>query len=277
MSADTVAGGEVAAEEVGMLITTRGPIREIAFNRPERMNSVRPDRLAAAVDAVNEAAADPSVRVISLTGTGRAFCAGAALVFATEAEASAFIEHESTGMIDVMNALATAIVQAPKPVIAVVNGPAVGVGMSFALACDFAVASDAAFFKPGFEGIGLMPDGGGTVFFAAALGRSKALASILLGDRIAAQDALAAGLVARVWSDAEFRDRAEELLLQLASGSAPAAAAAKRAVNALALPTLAEGLAFEREYQQRLLRGADFAEGVAAFAQRRPPKFGGAG
>jgi enoyl-CoA hydratase len=266
-------GGTSADATAGVAISTRGGVREVAFDRPERMNSVRPDMLAIAVDAVAEAAEDPAVRVIALTGTGRAFCAGAALGFDSDAEAVAFIEHESTGMIDLMNALATTIVEAPKPVVAVVNGPAVGVGMSFALACDFAVASDAAFFKPGFEGIGLMPDGGGTVFFAAALGRSQALASILLGDRIPAQDALAAGLVARVWPDAEFRERAEELLQQLAAGSAPAAAAAKRAVNALTLPTLADALAFEREHQQRLLRGADFAEGVAAFAQRRAPRF----
>ena len=267
----SVAAGDLA--DSGIAVSTRGGVREIAFNRPERMNSVRPDMLAAAVAAVNEAAADPAVRVIALTGTGRAFCAGADLAFGTESEAAAFIHDDSTGMIDLMNALATSIVEAPKAVVAVVNGPAVGVGMSFALACDFAVASDAAFFKPGFEGIGLMPDGGGTVFFAAALGRSKALATILLGDRIQAIEALEAGLVARVWPERMFRERAEELLQQLAAGSAPAAAAAKRAVNTLALPSLVDGLAFEREHQQRLLRGADFAEGVAAFGQRRPPRF----
>lgn len=260
----------------GVRVQRRGPIAEIAFDRPERMNSIRLEVVEAALTAMQDAAADASVRVIALTGTGRAFCAGADLAIGGTDDLRTYIDDTSTAIIDTMNELASTIVAAPKPVVAVVNGPAVGVGMSFALACDLAVASDAAYFKPGFEGIGLMPDGGGTVFIAAALGRPRALASILLGDRIPAEDALAAGLVARVYPDAEFRERAEEMLLQLAAGSAPAAAAAKRAVNGLALPTLAEALAFERDQQQRLLRGADFAEGVAAFAQRRPPRFGAA-
>lgn len=260
----------------GVRTERRGPIAEIAFDRPERMNSIRLDVVQDALAGVQAAAADETVRVIALTGTGRAFCAGADLQIGGEDDLRSYIEHTSTGIIDAMNELASAIVAAPKPVVAVVNGPAVGVGMSFALACDLAVASDAAYFKPGFEGIGLMPDGGGTVFLASTLGRTRALATILLGDRIPAAEALEAGLVARVWPDAEFRERAEALLLQLAAGSAPAAAAAKRAVNGLALPTLADALAFEREHQQRLLRGPDFAEGVAAFGQRRPPRFSGA-
>ena len=258
----------------GVRVQRRGPVAEIAFDRPERMNSIRLEVVEAALAAMQEAAADEAVRVIALTGTGRAFCAGADLAIGGDDDLRTYIEQTSTAIIDAMNALAAAIVAAPKPVVAVVNGPAVGVGMSFALACDLAVASDAAYFKPGFEGIGLMPDGGGTVFLAAALGRTRALAAILLGDRIPADEALAAGLVVRVWPDADFRERAEALLLQLAAGSAPAAAAAKRAVNELALPTLAEGLAFEREHQQRLLRGPDFAEGVAAFGERRAPRFG---
>ena len=257
-------------------VSDRGPIREIAFDRPERMNAIRLDVVREALAAVDAAASDRAVRVVALTGTGRAFCAGADLAIGGAAELAEYIERDADDIIVAMNALVSAIVAAPKPVVAVVNGPAVGVGMSFALACDLAVASDAAYFKPGFEGIGLMPDGGGTVFATAALGRQRALAAILLGDPIPAAAALEAGLVARVWPDAEFRERAEELLLRLAASSPDATAAAKRAVTALALPGLADGLAFEREHQGRLLRGADFAEGVAAFAQRRPPRFGAA-
>jgi enoyl-CoA hydratase len=242
-------------------------VAAIVLNRPDRLNALTPESTVGLADALDAAASDPSIRVITITGAGRAFCAGADL--------AGGLGEATDALIDVLNRIATAICTAPKPVLALLNGPAVGAGASLALACDLVVASSTAYLKPGFEAIGLMPDGGGTGFWTAALGRAKALQVLLLGDPIPADEALGLGMVARVFDAAEFELEADRIVRRLASGPTQAYTATKQAVNRIALSGLAETLAFEREHQLRLLGTADFAEGVTAFGEKRQPRFSG--
>ncbi|WP_152360750.1 enoyl-CoA hydratase [Microlunatus speluncae] len=262
--ADVQRGGE---DEGSVRVGTGDGIAAITLNRPDRLNALTPESTVRLAEALDAASADGSVRVITITGAGRAFCAGADL--------AGGLEGATDELIDVLNRIATAICTAPKPVLALLNGPAVGAGASLALACDLILASSAAYLKPGFEAIGLMPDGGGTGFWTAALGRAKALQVLLLGDAIPAEEAQRLGLVAHVAGPEEFGAAADQFSRRLATGPTQAYAATKQAVNAVALSGLAQTLAFEREHQLELLRTADFAEGLTAFAEKRPPRFEG--
>lgn len=251
-------------------------VRAITINRPNRLNAITTEIVDAITAAVESSSLEPGIRVVTLTGAGRAFCAGADIsTDELDAAAEGAPNLPSTDTIDAVNRLALAIRALPKVVVALVNGPAVGVGSSFVLAADLAIASDAAYLKPGFEAIGLMPDGGGSVFLPAAVGRARALRIILLGDRISAMEALDIGLVARVFAADTFEQDSKELVQRIVAGAPLAQAAAKEAVNRISLPALAEGLEFERLRQRDLLGSADFAEGIAAFAEKRSAVFAG--
>ncbi|MFC7623519.1 enoyl-CoA hydratase-related protein [Microlunatus sp. GCM10028923] len=253
--------------EPPVLVATAGQVTAITLNRPDRLNALTQESTRLLADALEAAAADEAVRVITITGAGRGFCAGADL--------AGGIEGAGGDLIDVLNRIATAICSAPKPVVALLNGPAVGAGASLVLACDLVVAQQDAYLKPGFEAIGLMPDGGGTAFWTAALGRAAALRVLLLGDPVPAAEAQRLGLVDQVHGPEEFAAACARTVERLAGGPTRAYAATKAAVNAVALPGLADTLAFERARQVELLGGADFAEGLAAFAEKRPPRFTG--
>ncbi|HLT61227.1 MAG TPA: enoyl-CoA hydratase-related protein [Microlunatus sp.] len=250
-----------------VLVSATDRIAAITLNRPDRLNALTPESTALLAETLELAAGDESVRVITITGAGRGFCAGADL--------AGGIQNASSDLIDVLNRIATTICGAPKPVVALLNGPAVGAGASLALACDLTVAAAGAYLKPGFEAIGLMPDGGGTAFWTAALGRSAALRALLLGDALPVEDAHRLGVIAEVHPAEEFEAAADRVVRRLAAGPTRAYAATKQAVNGVALSGLATALAYEREQQLRLLGSDDFAEGLAAFAEKRPPRFQG--
>ncbi len=255
------------SDEAPVLVAIGDGIAKITLNRPDRLNALTSESTTLLAATLDAAAEDPAVRVITITGAGRAFCAGADL--------SGGLQAATGDLIDVLNRMATTICSAPKPVLALLNGPAVGAGASLALSCDLITASSTAYVKPGFEAIGLMPDGGGTAFWTAALGRAAALRVLLLGDAIPAEEAHRLGMVHQVSEPAEFAAEADRLAQRLASGPTQAYAATKQAVNAVALSGLAQTLALEREQQLQLLRTADFAEGLTAFAEKRPPRFSG--
>lgn len=241
----------------------------VRFARPEAFNALTGEMVATAGRELREATSRDEVRVVVLTGTGRAFCAGADLG-GEDAQ-----DRYDGGSVDGANLLVRAITDLDKPVVCALNGVAAGVGLSVALACDLVVATGSASLTLAFTRIGLMPDGGATALVAASVGRARAMSLALLSDRLSAQDAHAAGLVTHVFPDDEWRAETERLVRRIAVGAPLAFAATKRAVNAATLGGLEEAFARERSGQSLLLRTADAAEGMRAFAEKRPPEFHG--
>lgn len=243
-------------------------VLRVTLNRPARMNAVRTETLEAIADAFDKYADDASVRVAVLTGTGRAFCSGADLAV-KDLDAP-----PSADTIDAANRVAATIRAFPRPVIGAVNGVAAGVGVSLALSCDLTVAKESAYFLLAFTKIGLMPDGGASALVAASIGRARALKMALLAERFPAPAAAQAGLIADVYADDEFDTAVEELAARLAQGPAHALGATKAAINDATLTELEDAFGRERAGQLELLASADFAEGVAAFQEKRPAVFG---
>lgn len=248
--------------------TDRGALR-ITLDRPDRLNALTAamaDRLA---EEIEQASARDDVRVVVLRGTGAAFSSGADL--------SGPDAHENfdVGSLDRANRIVRAITMLPKPCVAAVHGVAAGVGCSAALACDLVVAAESASFLLAFTRVGLMPDGGATATVAASVGRARAMRMALLGEALPAREAYAAGLVSHLVADADFDEEVARLGRRLAAGPPLSYAATKKAVNAATLDRLEEALERERSGQVVLLRTADAAEGMRAFADKRRPEFRG--
>jgi 2-(1,2-epoxy-1,2-dihydrophenyl)acetyl-CoA isomerase len=163
----------------------------------------------------------------------------------------------------------------PKPVVAAVNGPAVGIGCSLALACDLILAAESSYMLLAFVNIGLIPDGGSTAFVPARAGFARAMEMALLGERIEARKALDWGLVNRVVVDEDLLDEARALTARLAAGPTVAYANAKRLINGRLYDDLDAQLEAEADAQREQGLTADFIEGVVAFAEKRPPRFSG--
>jgi enoyl-CoA hydratase len=257
--------GDISVEKAAAILT-------ITLNRPHVLNAVTESVLADLADLVEEAGADDEVRVVVLGGAGRAFSSGADLGGGVGGAAT---EPPGVETLIAANRLARALRDLPKPVVAAVNGPAVGVGCSIALACDLVVASRDAYFLLAFVNIGLMPDGGATALVPANVGRARALRMALLGERITASTAEEWGLVQRVVAPDELAAAVGELTAKLAAGPPRAYAATKRAVNEATLAALDPALQRELDGQAALLRTADFVEAVTAFGQKRRPTFTG--
>jgi 2-(1,2-epoxy-1,2-dihydrophenyl)acetyl-CoA isomerase len=218
---------------------------------------------------------DESVRCLVLTGSGRAFSAGADIKGRRPSSDEARGERTRRVLREQINPAILAVREMPKPVIAAVNGPAVGVGCSFAVACDLVVAAESAYFLLAFANIGLACDGGATITVPARVGLGRAGVLALLADRLPAADALAWGLADRVVPDADLEETVTALALKLAAGPTRSYAATKRALNASALAGLADQLELEAELQGELAVSADHEEGIAAFREKRQPTFRG--
>ena len=255
---------------VGLVVERADGVLRIRFDRPSAYNALTPGMVAGATAALRDAVGRDDVRVVLLTGTGRAFCAGADL------GGEAAHERYDGGSVDGANGLVRAITDLDQPVVCGLNGVAAGVGLSVALACDLVVATASASLTLAFTRIGLMPDGGATALVAASVGRHRAMAMALTSDRLGAEEARAAGLVTQVHPDEDYPAALEDVLGRLAAGPPLAFAATKRAVNAATLGALEPAFDRERAGQSLLLRTADAAEGMAAFAEKRPPGFRGA-
>jgi enoyl-CoA hydratase len=255
------AGDALHIEKVGAAL-------RVTFNRPQQLNAFTSPMLEDLCDLLEEASVDPSVRVVVVSAGGRAFSSGADLnaIGATSNE-------PGMEVLRVANRVVRAIRAMPQPVIAAVNGAAVGVGCSVALACDVVFAAESAYFLLPFVGIALMPDGGATALVPAAVGRSRALGMALVGDRLSASEAERWGLIYRVVPDDEFDGQVGAIVDRFAAGSPPALAATKHAINDITLAALDAALDREAAGQAKLLSSVDFAEAVAAFAERRPPRF----
>jgi 2-(1,2-epoxy-1,2-dihydrophenyl)acetyl-CoA isomerase len=169
----------------------------------------------------------------------------------------------------------TGLRQMPKPVVAAVNGAAAGIGLSLALACDLVLAAESAYFLLAFVNIGLVPDGGSSLLVPSRIGFARAAELAMLGERLGATRALEWGLINQVWPDAELADRAEALCSTLADGPTGSYAGTKRQLNRWLYEQMPAQLEFEAQIQQERAASGDFAEGVAAFAEKRSPRFTG--
>jgi enoyl-CoA hydratase len=261
-------GIDTLAPVAGLAVTLADGVLSVTIDRAESLNSLTLPVLAGIADAMEQAANDPRVNVVRLGGAGRGFCSGAGMSADDLAGAG-----PGDDLILAANRAVRAIATLPRPVVAVVQGPAAGVGVSLALACDLVLASDTAFFMLAFTKIGLMPDGGASALIAAAIGRIRAMRMALLAERLPAADALACGLVTAVYPADDFDAEVNKVVSGLLNGPAVAFAKTKHAINAATLTELEAALQRELEGQSVLLKSHDFREGATAFQQRRTPNF----
>jgi 2-(1,2-epoxy-1,2-dihydrophenyl)acetyl-CoA isomerase len=245
-----------------------GAVQTITLNRPDKLNAftrAMHEDLQAALDE----ARDPAVRAVVITGAGRGFSAGQDLrAFGEAGDVAAMLR--ATYHVNVR-----AIRTLEKPVIAAVNGVCAGAGLSLACACDIRLASDAAFFVPGFVGIGLIPDSGGTYFLQRLLGTSRAFEWMTSNRRLTAAEAHAWGIVSEVIEAEAFPARVAERAAELAAGPTRAIALTKRLYDEAATASLEEQLEREAEAQAEAAQTDDFREGVAAFGEKREARFSG--
>jgi 2-(1,2-epoxy-1,2-dihydrophenyl)acetyl-CoA isomerase len=252
-----------------VLTEREGAVMTITLNRPEVFNAFNAALHAALRDALEEAAA-PEVRAVVVTGAGRGFCAGQDLKEFQDVAGSIRDRLEGTYHPNIR-----LIRGLEKPVIAAVNGPCAGAGLSFAAACDIRIAADVATFVPGFIGIGLVPDSGGSWFIHRLLGFARAFEWMTSNRRLTAAEAHAWGIVSEVVEADELAARATELASFYAALPTRAIGMTKRLFEHAYDATLEEQLALEAELQQAATGTADFAEGVQAFLEKRPPGFSG--
>lgn len=246
-------------------------VATLTLNRPDRLNALTPGTLVEATQAVRDAL-EQGARALILTGEGRAFCSGADLAGDGDDQLPADLGE----VIDkAYNPFAELLAGLDIPVITAVNGPAVGAGCGFALSGDIVVMARSAYLLLAFVNIGLVPDAGATWMVAKSAGRAKALEMALLGEKMSADEARDAGLVARVVDDEALMDEARAIARRLAAGPTLAIGMIRKQVAAALTATFTETLAIERVNQSRAGFTADFREAVQAFAQKRPPVFEG--
>lgn len=253
-----------------------GAAATIELNRPQTLNAWNRQLAEELTAALRFAAEDERVRAVCITGAGRAFSSGADLTGLGAEDVT------PEGRPDLHRALTEryhpairAIREMPKPVVAAVNGGAIGIGCSLALACDLVVAAESAYFLLAFANIGLAPDGGSSLFVPSRVGVARAAEMAMLGERIPAAKALEWGLCNRVVADEQLAAESQALTERLAAGPTQAYGAIKQQLNAHLYGHMERQLELEATLQQQLAGTADLLEGVSAFAAKRPPRFSG--
>jgi 2-(1,2-epoxy-1,2-dihydrophenyl)acetyl-CoA isomerase len=255
-------------------LTREGTAARILLNRPEALNAWNEQFGRDLLDAVTTVSSDEGVRALLITGAGRGFSSGADLKEQRGADDGG-LPDLSARLKEIYHPIITGLREMPKPVVAAVNGPAVGIGCSLALAADLIVAAESAYFLLAFVNIGLVPDGGSTAFLPARVGYARAAEMAMLGERVPAEQALDWGLINRVVPDDDLAAAGEALLQLLANGPTKSYAGSKRLLNRRMYADLAGKLEAEAEAQREQGLSPDFIEGVLAFVEKRPPKFTG--
>jgi len=253
-----------------ILSETRDEITTITLNRPDKLNAFSGTMREDLVAALRSAAG----LVVVITGAGRAFCAGGDIELMSSLQKNRDTEAFRK-LLDAGREVVMQIATMPRPVIASVNGVAAGAGCNLALACDYRIASDSAKFAQSFVRIGLHPDWGGTWFLPRAVGRSAAFEMMATGRIVDAEEALHIGLADRVAPAASLGDETQKLARAIASGPPLAIAAIKRSLSVSERNDLKTQIDLETKNQLEAFKSNDFAEGMAAFFEKRPPTFKG--
>ena len=256
------------SENTQVLYSAENGIATITMNRPESLNSLNDGLAEGMIAAIDKAEADETVRVVILTGTGRAFCAGGDLGFLKSLDNF----EAASGFIARAGEVTRRIYTSPKPFIAFVNGTAAGAGVNFMLACDIIIASEKAKFTEAFSKVGLIPDCGGMYLVSKTVGLHAAKELMLTADIIDAKEALRIGLVNHIYPDEEIKDRVMELAEKLAARPMTTLAHIKSITNDISL-TLDGVLKKEPDIQASLMLGPEGTEGMSAFLEKRPPRF----
>lgn len=259
--------------EALVLVANHGPVRVLTLNRPAQLNSFTGAMHGELLAALQAAADDAGVRALVVTGAGRGFCAGQDLNDPDMAPGEGGAPDVGAVIERHYKPLALRVRSMPVPVIAAVNGVAAGAGASLAFGCDLVVAARGASFIQAFSKIGLIPDCGGTWLLPRLAGRANALGLAMTGDKLPAEQAKAMGLIWQVVDDALLMDAALALAGKLAAMPTRALAETRRALDDALELDYAAALDLEAQRQGALGRGADFAEGVAAFLAKRAPVF----
>ena len=246
-------------------------VATITLNRPDALNALTVPMKQALLAALRRVEREETVRAVVLTGAGRAFCAGQDLRERLEPGAAPLgveVRERYNPIVRAMRAL-------PKPIVGAINGVAAGAGASLALACDIRIAAESASFALAFGRVGLVPDSGATWLLPRLIGTARAMEMALLNEPVSAADALSIGLVGRVVPGDQLAAEAGALAARLAAGAPRAMALTKRAINAAWDRDLDAALEFEAYYQDMAGRSQDHREGMAAFLEKRPPRFTG--
>jgi enoyl-CoA hydratase len=249
-----------------ILVETRGKVGLITLNRPDAMNAINSALIAELSEALDAFEADPSIGCMVLTGSEKAFAAGADI---KEMQAKTYADAYAQDFVTPWERVA----RARKPIIAAVAGYALGGGCEIAMMCDFILAADNAKFGQPEINLGVMPGAGGSQRLTRLVGKSKAMEMCLTGRMMEAEEAERSGLVSRVVPADELVDEAVRIANKIAEKSLPSVMMAKEAVNRAYETTLSEGVRFERRLFQSLFAMQDQKEGMAAFSEKRSPQF----
>jgi 2-(1,2-epoxy-1,2-dihydrophenyl)acetyl-CoA isomerase len=248
----------------------------IELNRPQALNAWNKQLGEDLLAALSRAGADEAVRAVRITGAGRAFSSGADLRDISGDDLTPEGRPNVYGVLtERYHPIMHAIREMEKPVVAAVNGGAVGIGCSLALCCDLVLAAQSAYFLLAFVNIGLVPDGGSSLFVPTRVGMARAAEMAMLGERVSAAQALDWGLVNRVFADEDFARESTALTARLAAGPTRSYAASKRQLNNQLYSSMPEQLELEAKLQQEMADSDDFVEGVSAFLAKRPANFSG--